>query len=41
MKIINFKMEKMKSITKKTKKRQEPYKNAKICHIYKEIFEDK
>ena len=42
MKIINFQMEKMKSITKKkTKKRQEPYKNAKVCHIYKEIFEDK
>ena len=33
MKIINFKKEKMKTLTKE---QQEPYENAKICYICKE-----
>ena len=38
MKIINFKMKKMKSVTKE---QQESYENAKICYICKEKFENK
>ena len=38
MKIINFKMKKMKLLTKEQK---ESYQNAKICCIYKEKLENK
>ena len=38
MKIINFKKEKMKLLTKK---QQESYKNPKICYICKEKLEKK
>ena len=38
MKIINFKKEKMKLLTKE---QQKSYKNAKICYICKEKFESK
>ena len=38
MEIIIFKMEKMKSITKK---QHESYENAKMCYICKETFKDK
>ena len=38
MKIINFKKEKMKSLTKKQQKSNE---NAKICYICQEKFENK
>ena len=38
MKIINFKKNKMKLLTKG---QQESYENAKICYIYKEKIENK
>ena len=38
MKIINFKKEKMKLLTKE---QQESYENAKICYICQEKFENK
>ena len=38
MKIINFKKNKMKSLTKE---QQESYENAKICCVCKEKFENK
>ena len=38
MEIINFKKKKMNLLTKK---QQESYKNARICNIYKEKFENK
>ena len=38
MNIINFKKKKIKLLTKK---QQESYKNAKICYICKETFENK
>ena len=38
MKITNFKMKNMKLLTKEL---QESYKNAKICYICKEKFENK
>ena len=38
MKTINFKMKKMKLLTKE---QQESYENAKICYIDKEKFENK
>ena len=38
MKIINFKKEKMRLLTKE---QQESYENAKICYICKEKFENK
>ena len=38
MKIINFKIKKMKLLRKE---QQKPYENAKICYFFKEKFENK